>query len=49
MHIDFLNLQYTLYEYIDWITPTLSKLENWLSQTWTQMQFDPRQIELAAL
>ena len=49
MQIELLNLQYTLYEYIDWVTPTLLKFERWLSDSWSQLQFDPAQIELAAL
>ena len=43
------TLKYTIYEYIDWLTPKLSAFENWLYERWSQFQFDPRQIELAAL
>ena len=49
MELELITLQNTLYEYIDWITPRLSALETWLSERWSEMKFDPRQIELAAL
>ena len=47
--MDYLRLQSTIYGYIDWVTPKLAAFENWLCDRWSQFQFDPRQIELAAL
>ena len=49
MEIELIKLRNTLYEYIDWIAPKLSAFEQWLSDYWAQLHFDPRQIELAAL
>ena len=49
MEIHLIQLQNTLYDYIDWITPKLAALETWIADSWSWVQFDPRQIELAAL
>ena len=49
MEIELIKIRNTLYDYIDWITPKLSAFEKWLSDLWSEMKFDPRQIELAAL
>ena len=49
MQIELFKIQNTLYDYIDWITPKLLALENWLVDTWSEFQLDPRGIELAVL
>ena len=49
METELVQLRSTLYEYIDWLTPKLAAFERWIADRWSEMNFDPRQIELAAL
>ena len=49
MEVELIKLRNTLYDYIDWLAPKLSALEKWIAHHWFEMEFDPKQIELAAL